>query len=48
MVTRAAPAAPPSISDDHEHAWSSREVAFVEGGPVEELECDVCGDVWFR
>lgn len=39
---------PPDAGVDHEHAWSSRAVEYVEGGPVEELECDLCGDVWFR
>jgi hypothetical protein len=39
---------PPDAGVDHEHAWSPRAVEYVEGGPVEELGCDLCGDVWFR
>jgi hypothetical protein len=40
--------APPAVGADHEHAWSVREVEFAEGGPVQELECSLCGEVSFR
>ena len=38
----------PEVGADHEHAWTAKEVDYSEGGRVEELECDLCGDVWFR
>ncbi len=40
--------APPAVGTDHEHAWTPKSLEYTEGGPVEELECDLCGDVWFR
>lgn len=40
--------APPELGADHEHAWTPTELEYAEGGPVEQLECGVCGDVWFR
>lgn len=36
------------LTTDHEHAWSPRLVEYGEGGPVEELECPLCGEVSFR
>ncbi len=40
--------APPEVGTDHEHAWTSTEIDYAEAGPVEQLECDLCGEVWFR
>lgn len=40
--------APPEVGADHDHAWTPRVVEFSESGPVEELGCDLCGEVWFR
>jgi hypothetical protein len=40
--------APPEVGTDHEHAWTPKVLEFAECGPVEELECDLCGEVWFR
>jgi hypothetical protein len=38
----------PLVGTDHEHAWTAREIEYDEHGQVEELECDLCGAVWFR
>ena len=39
---------PPEVGTDHEHAWTPTEIEYAEAGPVEQLECGVCGEVWFR